>query len=299
MKKKLYGIDTKFTQNVYELIFEESDGDYFAISNGKIHKSYDVYYEETWMKKRGLIQDIHFTCNKRTKQNEKILFQQFVEKWGFINNDLKQSMNTFWIEIEKFNILIARYAQVINKELSNLKDWIILSSPRNQITRTIDGKEYYIENEETLSAKRGTKSRVFFKCSSFNVDVIEFETDISEFLKNETASYQLFGFLYLTTILYKQDLNLVVRPDKIHVEQINAFRSIEELTIEPILEVKNMKEAIYVLLLMLITKKQEVCKACLSPFTPARVNNIYCSSTCINFAKKKRYRERKANNGLY
>ena len=84
------------------------------------------------------------------------------------------------------------------------------------------------------------------------------------------ASYQLLGFIFLTEVLYDLNMPSLIRPGRININQRNAYTPIQELKVEPYLEIKDMCSSIYVLLLMLFTKKQSVCKSCDAPFTPKK-----------------------------
>ncbi|MBM7702856.1 hypothetical protein [Metabacillus iocasae] len=292
MEKRILGLKVRYIQNVYNITFIEEENDFFAIKIKGINRTYNIFYEETWMGQRGLLQEILSVHKMRTTSNEKSLFKKFVLKWGFISNLEKQSMSEFWNEINILALLLSRYSQIMNKDLHSLRKWILIKEVRKEVYEEINGVQYRIENAETLSAKRGARTIVSFS-GNIRCGVIETKSSLNDIQQNELASYQLLGFTFLTEVLYDLNIPTLIRPGRININQRNSYTPIQEIKVDPYLEIKDMCSSIYVLLLMLITKKQSVCKSCDAPFTPKRANNIYCSTTCSNYVKKRNYRERK------
>lgn len=293
MEKRIYGLKAHYIQNVYNVTFVEEENDIFASKQKDIDRAYDTFFEETWMGKKGLLQEISNIYEARTQFNEKKLFKEFVLRWGFISNSDKQSMKEFWENINFIALLLTRYSQIISKDLPTLKKWIKLKEPRKEIFLMENGVQYSIQNSETMSAKRGTRTMVSFN-GDIRISPIETDTSLNDIQQNELASFQQFGFMFLTEVLYDLKIQSYIRPGRISLIQRNAYTPIQEIKVEPYLEIKDMKSALCVLLLMLLTKKQAVCQSpsCNAPFTPTRINNIYCSTTCSNYVKKKNYRDR-------
>lgn len=289
----IFGLKVRYIQKVYYLAFIETQNDLIAVKKNEVNTTYNVFDEEKWMGKRGLLQEILNIYNSRSSKNEKKLFKEFVLKWGLLNNLENQSMIDFWNEINKIALLLSRYSQIMKKDLPGLKKWISVKELRKEVYKEINGIQYQVENSETLSAKRDFKTRVSFD-GSIKCEGLETKSTLNDLKQNEVASYQLLGFIFLTEVLNDLNISSFIRSGRIEVQQSNAYTYIEELKVEPYLEIKDFCSSIYVLLLMLVTKKQSVCKSCGAPFTPKRANNIYCSETCSNFVKKRNYRERKS-----
>lgn len=291
---RLMGWRVIYYQKVTDIAFKEIQGEYAAevINPSSELKTYQLFDPETWMDKKGILKEISLISKERTSLNERELFEKFIRKWGLIHNNKIQLMNEFWGEIDKIALLLERYAQVRGKQLKELKEWIELTQPRQEITRKIDTKTYNIINSETLAARRGTKTLVDFK-GLHKVGQFEFDQSINYFNENEIASYQLFGFLYLTGVLDLTRISAFINTGKLIIKQENPFRSIDNLEAELSLGIKNMKDAIYVLLYIIVTKKYKVCICCQVPFDPTRADSKYCSETCKNRLKKQRYRKRK------
>lgn len=281
-----------FIQNVHKVTFIEENADYVAIKTNRINKSYNVFHEETWMGKRSILQDILILYKTRTENNNKKLFEKFIQKWGFVNNSAKQSMKEFWDVINFIGLFLSRYSQIMNKELTLLKIWINVKEARSEVLKEINGVVYSIENTETLLAKSGVKTIVSFNCE-IKCGSITSTSSLKEIKQNELANYQLFGFTFLLVVLDELNIQSTTKTRRVSAQQRNAYTPIDEIKLDTFQEVKDMKTSLYTLLMILVTKEQSVCKSCGSPFTPKRANNIYCSNTCSDYIKKKNYRERK------
>ncbi|MBM7540731.1 hypothetical protein [Amphibacillus cookii] len=139
---------------------------------------------------------------------------------------------------------------------------------RRKIYEVINGLEYRIENTETMSAKRGSRTMVSYS-GDIKIGFIKTDASLSDIKENQLASYQLFGFISLTEALYDQEIQTFIKPGPIRVNQRNIYTSMEKLQVEPYLEINDMKTFIYLLLLMLFTKKQSICQSprCDAPYT--------------------------------
>jgi hypothetical protein len=75
---------------------------------------------------------------------------------------------------------------------------------------------------------------------------------------------------------------------------------IDRYAIMPRLEPTNLLQTLYLQFYLLLTDtEKKICGSCGAVFTPSRPNQRYCSPTCKNTAKSRRWRERqkkKANN---
>ncbi|WP_310877590.1 hypothetical protein [Priestia megaterium] len=300
-EKYHYGIETTFVQGVYDVEFAKVGDDIIAKKISSCpHTIYEIFgYAGLNSNERSVLHELVILKNKRTIRNQYRLFQQFINKYGFINTGLEQSMNQFWEEVDKMATLINRYEQIINKKTKELQEWIICKPLKSVITKkNLDTnkfpnlKEWVIKNSETEAAKEGYKTRVVYK-NSYGSGLLEVKIDMNEIENNPTAYYQLFGFNYILGVLDRIDIKGSLKTGKLNIIQKNRYTPIEEITTEPNFVIKDMKSALYAQLLTMVTRKQKICASCFKPFPPSRENNIYCGDTCKNRKKKERQRKRK------
>lgn len=121
-----------------------------------------------------------------------------------------------------------------------------------------------------------------------------------EFLTDEYESLIEFGMELINFAnLDKRDWNVMrLLKDTIELYTCNGRVIINGVkhgfeVMYPALYFDNLIDALYMQFLISLTENKKVCPVCNSTFKPERKDKKYCSETCKNTAKTRRYRENK------
>jgi len=184
------------------------------------------------------------------------------------NNFEGQRVSGFIQEAYKFYDFWILYRSIVNKDIKELENIITVHEDPTlpfEATHTF----YFFENRNVEHA--GYTDSTFYK-------------------EDPLSSYQGAAIIYLTetiqkyinnNIMYSKQTTRIPGEDK------------DDLKIKPALGFLDLIDAIYMQFFILLNEhKKKICQICNIPFSPARKDRIYCSETCRNTAKSRRYREK-------
>jgi predicted nucleic acid-binding Zn ribbon protein len=231
--------------------------------------------------------------------NKKDAVKKWVEKWGYLSlgnrypfefstnlknlSDLTKrrygnkehgkssnvsvyyaSLGHFWEDAVTLVRLWDMYRQITNRQLTKLQEWIVFH--RGEVS----------SNYAFVNGIRNAKIRL--------------ENSLEEIQQNPLYFYQTVGFRHLFEYVSNQT-RLSLDSKEIKFEQI---KDQDFFKITPYLRTENLLEAMYVQFFILLSENtKKICTNCGKPFPPNRRDQQYCSESCSNTAKSRRYRQRK------
>jgi hypothetical protein len=206
--------------------------------------------------------------------NQYHYMKTLVSQWGLLKSEeehpLRQSVESFWREAEKFYDVWSLYRSVANRDFDSIK----------RIATT---------NEINSNDIKGTGGQThifrFFQGKEYG------DIDILGFLRgNSLREYQNAAIYYLTEVI-KPYVNHGKLQDAGMSRTETASEDIFKIT--PCMAFDHLLDAMYMLLFSLLTENnQKVCPVCNKPFPPSRKDAKYCSETCYNTGKSQRYRNK-------
>jgi predicted nucleic acid-binding Zn ribbon protein len=224
-----------------------------------------------------LIPSVVDTVNKikQGKNKEKMLLN-WVKKWGFLrerlhyfrqpgDDDYLESMNELEYELKKIEAVWSIYRGIANRDKEELKKRLnIQKAP----------KDYKYEYTYQTKWQETESPYIYEEEDPFSINDLQMNAimiildEIDEILSNVALSS---GKLSL-----------------------REFTNYDEFKIEPRIRIKNLKDAIYMqIYLMLGENNKKVCPICNKGFVPSRIDKKYCSDSCYLTAKSRRYRKPK------
>lgn len=227
-------------------------------------------------------------------ENLKKNIKKWLTEWGPLYTGADFENNTverFWQECDKFYKLWNFYKAIANNDKENLMNKIKVEEKDDHFklrffpddpTFPREGFIVTEENKHLVELGLHDPEDVDF---TYTFRIGKKKDD--EFLK-EIRNASLF-FFFKQVEGYTARANLTwdtMREEK--KENRSKFK------IEPVLEVENLIDAIYLQFYILFSENEKkICPVCNTPFVPQRKDKKYCSETCKLTAKSRRYRARK------
>ncbi len=272
-----FPIDCRYKQKVYRR---------YAWGGGSLRTASDECSLYDAFDNPDLISSLVRLVERTSEGGRKAAMKRWVEAHGFLTSSARGGASTekledFWTGAESFVRQWGMYGFIRNRRLGELKKLVRFAE-----LDMLDLGFHPGANAKTVFAdceKDGfivqTTSDTFYKATLKEIDRDPLPYyQVAVFVRvRKSIEYQLEGIA-----LQSHEWSIIKEPDRDHYR------------IVPHLLTKNLLQALYLQFYILLndtTKK--VCDACGSIFAPSRRDQKYCSDTCKNTAKSRRWRSRK------
>lgn len=206
--------------------------------------------------------------------NVEKLIIEWVSKWGPLTYYEDQTVESFLFEAEKFYDIWRLYRAVTIRDTKFLKD--VSEASEFVPDMSIQREMYLFKNGYSHIYK-------FFQD--------KYETDDTLLLgmnSNKPDNLQNAAMLFIERMITPY-----IEKGKLGTMNVNKTRTVEQdiYQITPCLDFTDLIDVLYMKLFMLLNEpSRKICPICNDGFVPKRVDKKYCSETCYNTAKNRRYR---------
>lgn len=191
-----------------------------------------------------------------------------------------------------------------NQREEVIKKWIrqygFLTSPNRSAAEGFEYKEENIEKFWSKAKQLTDLWDIYRMVTNRELDdlrkIVSFTDtrvpDINGNNDNPLRYYQVVAFSYIKTEVQRQLRNVFLTSRNIVSLESSAGQDF--LKIFPIIKANTLLQALYLqFYIILSTPGKKICEGCFRAFVPSRRDQKYCTDTCKNTAKSRRYRARR------
>ncbi len=184
----------------------------------------------------------------------------------------KESMQDFWIAVGELVYLWQLYEKVINRKLDEIR---AAATVEDLWGPTVT---FYAQ----CWTPSGVVQRLIGGASERRDSEIHYEP---------LGFYQRTAFVTIASAVSRGLEGMRFSVARMYLDPKST--EIDRYAIMPRLEPTNLLQTLYLQFYLLLTDtEKKICGSCGAVFTPSRPNQRYCSTTCKNTAKNRRWRER-------
>jgi len=232
-------------------------------------------------------------CKNATDNQRGEVIKKWIKQYGFLTSSDQSSygwpeenLETFWDKAKKLVSLWNIYRMVTNRDLGGLKKLVLFAD-----TRVPD------INGNLVPFGPGITEGSVYPCGAKDGVIVSsghtlfFNVELDEINKNPLRYYQLVAFSYVKTEVQRElkGISLVSKDMKLEgISDQDFFKTV------PIIQANTLLQALYLQsFIILSTPGKKICEGCFRVFVPRRRDQEYCTDTCKNTAKSRRYRARR------
>lgn len=289
-KELVFPIECRYEQLVWEK---------YITRQGVMSSTSDKYSKYDAMDDINIIPSlVTLVSDDSTAKQQEGAIKKWIRQYGFLTSPNRpgvkgcdwreENLEIFWDKAKQLANLWDIYRMVTNRELEELKT--IISFEDSMFADLINGN-YVMTPGHTKCSIYPYETKVQDDVITSSKYTKYFNTTLDEINKNPLRYYQMAAFSYIKTEVQRQLKGIALVSKDMQLEGSNDQDYFKTF---PIIETDTLIQALYLqFYIILSTPGKKICQECGDMFLPGRRDQKYCSDTCKNTAKSRRYRNRK------
>lgn len=271
----------------------------YITCKGVIRSASDKYSKYDAMDNINLISSLVKLVNEyknTTDRQKEAVIKKWIRQYGFLTSPNRsaaegfeykeENIEKFWSKAKQLTDLWDIYRMVTNRELDDLRKIVSFTDTR---VPDINGNLVPFGPGITAGSTHpeGVREGLFGE----STHTLFFNVELDEINKNPLRYYQLVAFSYIKTEVQRQLRNVFLTSRDVSLE---SSAGQDFLKTFPIIKANTLLQALYLqFYIILSTPGKKICEGCFRVFVPRRRDQEYCTDTCKNTAKSRRYRARR------